>query len=440
MVVSPVNLLDQPHKTLLATGSITTYAASLTHLDGFAFLDSRRGGRHCAYDIIAAQPRAVLRLADYDRHLTAWMAAVESRLTAGATGGNSLLAVGFLDYDSAAHGHGVTQRSTPRAAVGLYDWCIVCDKASQRLWFIGSDRVPQLPDDVAELIASARPQQGTFALDSAFQAHISHGDYVAAVATIRSYIAAGDCYQVNFAQRFSAGFSGDSFSAYLRLRDVAPGDFSAFLRLSSDHAILSLSPERFLSTRDGQVTTQPIKGTRPRHSDPIVDRRIAEELQQSAKDRAENIMITDLLRNDLGRLCLPGSVKTPDICVLHSYANVHHLVSRIEGVLRDDVTPGELLIGCSPGGSITGAPKHRAMQIIAELENEPRGIYCGSVFALDGRGWMESSIAIRTMEITANVITCWGGGGIVYDSEADAEYQETLDKVGAFMRALEPSD
>ena len=192
-----------------------------------------------------------------------------------------------------------------------------------------------------------------------------------------------------------------------------------------------------MSTHNGKITTQPIKGTRPRHKDPDTDQAIADSLLNSVKDRAENIMITDLLRNDLGKLCVPGSVDTPEICSLHSYENVHHLVSRIEGALRDDISPGEALIGCSPGGSITGAPKRRAMEIIAELENTPRGAYCGSIFAIAGDGWMESSVAIRTLEVNDDRITCWGGGGIVFDSNADAEYQETFDKVGAFMRALE---
>ena len=156
----------------------------------------------------------------------------------------------------------------------------------------------------------------------------------------------------------------------------------------------------------------------------------------SEKDRAENIMITDLLRNDLGQFCEPGTVTVTELCGLHSYGNVHHLVSTVRGSLKDGTTPGQLLLASSPGGSITGAPKKRAVEIISELESHTRGAYCGSVFVLAGNGWMQSSIAIRTLEISDQHLHCWGGGGITASSQWEAEYQETLDKVGPIMEAL----
>ncbi len=265
---------------------------------------------------------------------------------------------------------------------------------------------------IAAQISIIQPKRLTYTLGSTFQHHTAHEHYLGDIAAIQRYIKAGDCYQVNYAQRFSAPFVGEPYAAYEVLRDIAPGDFSAFLALRQNQAVLSLSPERFLSVANGYVVTQPIKGTRPRHADPVIDEAVAAELSQSIKDRAENVMITDLLRNDLGRLCVPGSVTTTELCQLYSYENVHHLVSKVEGQLQPGVSAGRLLIGCSPGGSITGAPKRRAVEIINELEPHPRGVYCGSVFAMDGSGWLESSIAIRTLEVVDGHISCWGGGGI----------------------------
>ena len=185
------------------------------------------------------------------------------------------------------------------------------------------------------------------------------------------------------------------------------------------------------------MTTQPIKGTAPRHSDPEQDKKLAEALKGSEKDRAENVMITDLLRNDIGQFCEAGSVRVTELCGLHSFGNVHHLISTVEGRLASGTTAGQLLLATSPGGSITGAPKKRAVEIIAELEDFPRGAYCGSIFMLGGGNWLQSSIAIRTLEASNGNLYCWGGGGITASSQWEAEYQETLDKVGPIMSALE---
>ena len=245
------------------------------------------------------------------------------------------------------------------------------------------------------------------------------------------------CYQANIAQRYSGHIGGSDFGLYNALKDVAPGDYSAFLRLRQGHAIISLSPERFLSIDGRRVYSQPIKGTAPRFDDPQRDAESAKALLASGKDRAENIMIVDLLRNDLGHFCATGTVSVSEICALYSYDNVHHLVSRVEGELRNGVTTGQALIAASPGGSITGAPKKRAVEIIQSLETAPRGAYCGSIFAMNGDGWLESSIAIRTLEAIGERLYCWGGGGVTWDSVPEQEYRETLHKVRGFMAALE---
>ncbi|WMR32327.1 anthranilate synthase component I family protein, partial [Metapseudomonas otitidis] len=202
-------------------------------------------------------------------------------------------------------------------------------------------------------------------------------------------------------------------------------------------AIVSLSPERFIRLSQGQVETRPIKGTRPRGLTPDEDLAQADDLLGSPKDRAENLMIVDLLRNDLGRSCRIGSVRVPELFALESYPNVHHLVSAVRGELAEGKDALDLLAGSFPGGSITGAPKIRAMEIIDELEPTRRSIYCGSLLYLDVRGEMDSSIAIRTLLVKDGQASCWGGGGIVADSDWQAEYRESITKVQVLLRTLE---
>lgn len=439
-----MDIFNHPYQRLGNAPDLLAYARACSHMPNMALLESRKGAPGSRYDIIAAMPRTIVKLEDYDGDLTSWMDAIESALAPPESCASlGRIAIGFLDYDSAARQ--ILSPSTPPltlgknvAACGIYDWCLIRDRVDDSVTLYCS---PQMPDDdkqaIAAQISIIPPATLAYTLGSAFQHHTPREHYMADIGTIQRYIEAGDCYQVNYAQRFSAPFIGEPYAAYEALRDIAPGDFSAFLALRQNQAVLSLSPERFLSVTNGYVVTQPIKGTRPRHTDPVMDKAVAAELCESKKDRAENVMITDLLRNDLGRLCTPGSVCTTELCQLYSYENVHHLVSKVEGQLQSGVSAGRLLIGCSPGGSITGAPKRRAIEIINELEPYARGVYCGSVFAMDGSGWLESSIAIRTLEVVDGQISCWGGGGITFDSNAESEYQETLDKVGTFLETLE---
>lgn len=420
-------------------------AGRFADLPGFVFLESggHRGGAG-RWDIISALPEQVFSLETAGRSAEVWMAELEraSREVApevrSETGVFAGSVIGLLDYDSASLGHGIGGGAARPGSAGRYLWALVVDHHQGEAQLQIDPRITRAcrTTVLARLAGDARAP-GEFALSAGFVPAIDRGAYQAAVLRIQDYITAGDCYQVNFAHRFSAPYAGDLWAAYLRLRQRVSGDFAGFLRLDASHTVLSLSPERFLSIDNGAVVSQPIKGTLPRHPDPQADAAAAQRLLDSAKDRAENVMITDLLRNDLGRFCEPGSVRVPKLCALESYANVHHLVSTVSGRLRPGVSPGSVLVGCSPGGSITGAPKRRAMEIIHELEGQPRGAYCGSVFVLKGGDWLQSSIAIRTLEATENALVCWGGGGITADSEWSAEYQETLDKVGALMAALE---
>ncbi|MGO3699962.1 MULTISPECIES: aminodeoxychorismate synthase component I [Halomonas] len=321
----------------------------------------------------------------------------------------------------------------PQARLGLYDWCITLDHVAKRAWLVAT---AQRREQVLEWLDQAPPKRPPFALTEPFQAELSQSDYAERFKAVQRYILAGDCYQINLAQRFSAAYQGDEWQAYLRLRNATPTPFSGFMAWGQQ-AVLSLSPERFIKSNNGAVEARPIKGTRPRGATAAEDLALANDLTSSLKDRAENIMIVDLLRNDLGRVCKPGSINVPQLCKLESYPNVHHLVSVVRGQLASGASPLALLAAAFPGGSITGAPKVRAMQIIAELEPCQRSVYCGSMGYVDIRGSMDTSITIRTLAADAGRLHVWGGGGLVADSALEEEYVETLDKIRHLIKALE---
>jgi para-aminobenzoate synthetase component I len=266
-------------------------------------------------------------------------------------------------------------------------------------------------------------------------ANFDRDGYTTAFRRVQEHIRRGDCYQINLTQRFRARAEGDGWQAYLRLREINPAPFSAFLDFPGGRVLCS-SPERFLRVRGDHVETKPIKGTRARAVDRTRDRALAEALRTSAKDRAENVMIVDLLRNDLGKSCVPGSISVSKLFEVESFASVHHLVSTVQGRLAPGKHALDLLAGCFPGGSITGAPKVRAMQIIEQLEPHRRSVYCGAIGYVGFDGDMDLNIAIRTLVQHGEYIYTWAGGGVVADSEVDAEYQESLDKAAAMLEVL----
>jgi len=265
--------------------------------------------------------------------------------------------------------------------------------------------------------------------------NFTQASYATAFESVQRYLQAGDCYQVNLAQCFSAKSEGDAFGAYLTLRGLSPAPYAAFLNLPHTQ-IMCASPECFIDLQNGKVKTKPIKGTRPRAADALQDNLLAENLRNHPKDRAENLMIVDLLRSDLGKNCIPGSVHTPALFEVESFSNVHHLVSRVEGCLLPGRDALDVLRDCFPGGSVTGAPKLRAMQIIDQLEPDRRGVYCGSIGYIGFDGNMKNNIAIRTLVHNNGKIHCWAGGGIVADSNRESEYQETLHKASAMLDLL----
>lgn len=352
--------------------------------------------------------------------------------------------IGYLSYDFGRRLEALPEQSIDDlqlndAQLGLYAWAVVTDhqSATTQLVFHPSLAGAERQRLITLFTQDAPEAPGHFRLTAPFKADLSAGQYREAFDRLQAYIQAGDCYQVNLTQRFQAGCAGDPWVAYVALRAACPTPFSGYMPLAGGGAILSVSPERFVRVSHNQVETRPIKGTRPRGRNAAEDSQLANELLASPKDRAENLMIVDLLRNDLGRTCRIGSVKVPQLFGLESYPNVHHLVSSITGELAPGRDALDLIADSFPGGSITGAPKIRAMQIIDELEPHRRAVYCGSLMYLDVRGEMDSSIAIRSLLVKDGQVSCWAGGGIVADSDCEAEYQECFTKVGVLLKTLE---
>ena len=354
-------------------------------------------------------------------------------------------ALGYFSYDL---GRRIEQLPTqcrddihmPDMAIGLYDWALVVDHHIRRTWLIAAEGAKLSTDEwkgLQELFSSGDTVQKTgHSVQSSLLNHTGKEQYFADFNRIQDYIRDGDCYQVNLAQRFSIAVTGDSWSVYQQLRKSNPAPHACFFRLEQG-CILSSSPERFISVSNEQVETKPIKGTIRRSVYAYEDKALAEQLLESAKDRAENLMIVDLLRNDIGKNCEIGSIKVPRLFALESFATVHHLVSTVTGRLARGRHALDLLRGAFPGGSITGAPKLRAMQIIEELEAFRRTVYCGAIGYIGFDGNMDTNIAIRTLVHKDDRIYFWAGGGIVSDSVPESEYRECFIKAEAIMRLFE---
>lgn len=445
---------------------------NLLFLDSAA--DPDRLGR---YSYLAAAPAQVLSTkgpaagAGMMANARALLAAHRTEVAPGLPPFQGGLA-GYIGYDFGA----VFERipapryddlALPDAILGLYDWVIAWDHAARRAWIVSTGipaEGPARPRRAEERLAwvkrqlegpprgaagrarkphvtgGAAPSYPVQGFESAEQiglrSSFTHRGYLDAVSRVRDYIIAGDIFQANLSQRLEASLEEDPWHLYRRLREVNPAPFAAYME-SDGIAVASASPERFLRLDvSGSVETRPIKGTRPRGISPEHDAALSQELAGSEKDRAENVMIVDLLRNDLSRVCRAGSVRVPELFALEQHRTVHHLVSTVTGTLKAERDSLDLLAATFPGGSITGAPKVRAMEIIAELEPSRRGVYCGSIGYLSLTGAMDTSIVIRTCVATAGRVYFSVGGGIVADSNPEEEYRETLDKARALVNAL----
>ncbi len=466
-----VTELDRPLAREIAYGDPVAAFSTFSGESGAVFLDSaltsERLGR---YSFIAAEPFRIVESRDrqirldgrvfdgnpFDvlkRELELYQFDTDLELPPFQGG-----VAGYFGYDLGRHLERVPPTEIddlpfPDLALGFYDVVVAYDHQEERAWIVSSG-LPEREPVARRARARARaeafeaklsaapalvPVPAAPARPPAVASNFGRATYEAAVQRVIDYIHAGDIFQANLAQRFRADLPADlsPFELYRRLRDLNPAPFAAFLRFG-DSVLASSSPERFLQVREGRVETRPIKGTLPRGRDPLTDAAFAARLRASEKDRAENVMIVDLLRNDLSRVCEDESVQVPELCALESFATVFHLVSTITGRLRPDKTAVDLLEAAFPGGSITGAPKIRAMEIIAELEPTRRGPYCGSVGYIGFDGTMDSNIVIRTFAIHRDSVTFQAGGGIVADSDPVAEYGETLAKARALMAALSP--
>lgn len=347
-------------------------------------------------------------------------------------------ALGLFGYDLARRCEQIPSLAEadiglPDMAIGIYRWAVIADRLHPRLKLVSYDDPAPL---LARLQAGQIPPPAPFYLTGRWQANISRERYGEKFRQIQQYLQAGECYQVCLSQRFSAPCCGDAWQAFTHLLGSNRAPFSAFLRFD-DGAVLSFSPERFLKVDRQQIETRPIKGTLARHADAHLDRLQAATLAASAKDRAENLMIVDLLRNDIGRIAEAGSVRVPELFAIEAFPAVWHMVSTVTGVLPADRRAIDVLRACFPGGSITGAPKIQAMILLDQLEPQRRNAWCGSIGYLSACGRMDTNIAIRTLTVFGEKLYCQAGGGIVADSQEEQEYQETLAKVAGLMGPLE---
>jgi para-aminobenzoate synthetase component 1 len=452
------------------------------------FLDSAaRDGHLGRYSYVTADPVALIRSGNgrteyrgYDgrirpaldplrsiRELLAPFAAAPVNGLPPFQGG----AVGFLAYDWGRKLESVAAPAhddvpVPDALFGVYDWVLAWDHQTSRSWLISTgmpELSPAARSDLAVRRAAAvrtclqgvdvltdRADRGARPHDAVrwypvvnawpgdleVRSTFTRAGYVSAAQRVREHILAGDIFQANLSQRFEAPLVETAWGVYCRLRLVNPAPFAAFLDFG-EAVVLSASPERFLRLDgSGCVEARPIKGTRPRAATADEDAALARALATSEKDRAENLMIVDLMRNDLSKVCRAGSVRVRELCAVESFATVHHLVSTVVGRLEPGRDALDLLQAAFPGGSITGAPKIRAMQVISELEPTSRGIYCGSIGYWSLSGDCDASIAIRTALVRDGRIYFGAGGGVVADSDPEQEYLETLHKARGIINAL----
>ena len=444
------------------------YESDSTHLfdnikeqPAAVFLDSgSRRRQQARYDILTACPSRIIRSKDgittvesADGQCRSYsedpFEVVRAHLNFGKVECEIALpfytgAIGYFAYDLGRRIETLPQYSAdadglPELVLGIYDWAVINDHVEKQTYLIAypNSQFGEKEFNYWQTQLNKPPRTAsemTCKQLGALQSNMDRGAYIKCFNTVKEHIYQGNCYQINLAQRFAVAMECDAWQLYRRLRAINSAPYSAYLDLGS-FQVLSISPERFLYLHEGRAETNPIKGTRRRHTSDQDEEQI-QALSQSIKDRAENLMIVDLLRNDFGKSCCPGSITADRLFAVESFDNVHHLVSTVCGTLASDKDALDLLKNCFPGGSITGAPKLRAMEIIEELEPHRRGVYCGSIGYLSRNGDMTLNIAIRTAIYQNRQFVFYGGGGIVADSDADLEYQETMDKVSSMMDLL----
>ncbi|RAP36298.1 aminodeoxychorismate synthase, component I [Legionella quinlivanii] len=432
-----------------------SYPSNLCHnyskfsqLTGFVLIESadQLRGR---FDILTAFPYELVNekhLSDLNNlftYLDSLLPPVPSSCDLPFQGG----AIGYFSYDLACQLAGIEMEihpdmeGMPLFHLGLYDWAIIIDHHLKKVSLFAANtrkETPEIAAAMAELWLEADEEavtDGEFKIQLPLCTFISCDDYQESFRFIQEALFQGRCYQANLTQGFSMGYEGNSYAIYQTIRAVNPVPYGAFIRLENAD-ILSFSPECFLTYTQGKLTTSPIKGTARNDENEARDNAARLELINSEKNRAENIMIVDLLRNDLGKIAKTGSVRVTGLCELQSYKGVHHLVSHIEAECREDIGMFAAFGACFPGGSITGAPKLESMKVIAESEAFARGVYCGSIGYFSNHGRFDTNIAIRTITAKGNKLLFAAGGGIVIDSECDKEYDECFIKINPILKGL----
>jgi para-aminobenzoate synthetase component 1 len=422
----------------------------LSHLPDFVLLDSgcKQRGR---YDIVSAYPYDRISISADDQDFKNGFDNFRKRVQALQKPSHGELpfqggAIGYVSYDFAAKMNGIYSlthplfKGVPILEFGFYDWAIITDHQAQTVSLINANLKPDTMNIIQEVLKLWHDPKPTssFKLKNSFQPLIGKSQYESAFRAIHQDLRAGRAYQVNYSQPFLGEFSGDPWEMYKSIRAVNPVPYAAFLRCK-EVDFLSFSPERFLLQNNDNILTSPIKGSIRRSSCADEDNKLKYWLAKSSKNKAENVMIVDLLRNDLGKIAIAGSVQVLNLCEVQSYNSVHHLVSNIEARCSSEHSSLDVFLACFPGGSITGAPKIEAMKIIQEQEQFSRGLYCGSIAYFSAHGRCDSNIAIRTVTASNNYLYLSAGGGIVIDSTCEEEFAECYTKIAAIVNQLNKS-
>lgn len=417
------NLIDHYHK--------------FAKLPGFVLLHSAdtNSGR---YDILSAYPYDRIQITNQMElwsQLAQNLCQEESEWDLPFQGG----AIGYISYDFGAYLHGIENAyQYPLVDLGLYDWAIIADHHLRKMYLFAANKHPNTKTLIQEmqlLWNASIDQCKTSSYSDNFSAAISKDKYVKSFHSIQEALYSGRCYQINYTQKYHASYSGDSWDLYKKISKTNPVPFAAFIRTDAMD-ILSFSPERFMYYEQGKVLTSPIKGTIKSSENAEEDRALQQKLIDCPKNKAENTMIVDLMRNDFGKIAKPGSVEVTNLCAVQSFNGLHHLVSDIQAECIDTITPMDAFLSCFPGGSITGTPKIEAMKLIQELEGQARGVYCGSMAYFSNHQRFDSSITIRTLIAKDGVLELAAGGGIVVDSDCEEEYQECSVKLAGILKGL----
>lgn len=419
---------------------------SLSDLPDFVLLESS-DKQHGRYDIVTAYSYDSFKISRDAPDIQNAFQQLQSMLPRAVSscelpfqGG----AIGYIAYDFGEVLEGIKSTAHPGNDMPVidmrfYDWAIVVDHRLKQVNLVSENSKPETAVYIREALARWRRCQETsrcFTLSQLFTPLISKQSYQHSFNAIHQELVCGRSYQVNYTQPFLGQYQGNPWEMYKRVRAKNPVPYSAFLRCA-DGDILSFSPERYLLMDKLQVLTSPIKGTARRSADPAMDEQLRDSLVACAKNRAENTMIVDLLRNDLGKIAKPGSIKVTNLCEIQSFNAVHHLVSHIEAECVAEMTPIQIFAAGFPGGSITGAPKREAMHIIHEHEPFSRGVYCGSIAYFSAHGRFDSNIAIRTLTAKKETLYLSAGGGIVIDSKWEDEYLECFTKIAAIVGSMQ---